>query len=387
MNYSKLFLAITALLITTNSSALHYQHAIKIDNAFVKTKGTVITGDYEGTVTEPAITITTSAPIIIENAHLKGPGDLILASNANLIVRNTTGISTNPNIVGTAKGMFLHLNNPINLRVENCDITGSSFAVFIGGYGGNHTSSQTIKILHNIIRDIDGRPSDGNGGYLNTSGPNNAYGIQIIYANNLSGAEIAWNEVENDFNNSSELGTLQIFDTSGIALSHFLIHDNFFRGTYGSASIVFSSIGSDTASSVPAFVDVYNNQIVNSANYGIALTSGHDNAVFNNRVISSGYTKEGKFIAGPSAIGLVNANLSNLPPTIFFNNTIHDNLAGFISSNGRSDWSLPGQNNNVENNIAWQPIDNVHPTIEDENHEYQLWQQKVGSRHIKLGTS
>jgi hypothetical protein len=29
----------------------------------------------------------------------------------------------------------------------------------------------------------------------------------------------------------------------------------------------------------------------------------------------------------------------------------------------------------------------VHPTIEDENHEYQLWQQKVGSRHIKLGTS
>jgi hypothetical protein len=386
MKYSKTILATACLFATTFSHAMHYQPPLKIDNAYVSTKGSVITGNYQGTLTEPAISITTSSPVIIENANLTGPGDLIFASNANLIVRNTVGVSTNPNVIGQHKGMFLDATNIINLRVENCNITGSSFAVYIGNYAGNHTSAQTIKILNNTIYNIDGRNSDGNGGYVAAGGPVNAYDIQMIFANNVPGIEIAWNEIVNDYVNSSGLSSLQLFDTGGVATSHLLIHDNFIRGNSNSL-ITITTLGNDSAMTTSAFVDIYNNQIISSSNYGVALTGGHDIAVYNNRVISSGYTPQGIFIANQNATGLLNTNSNNLPPTVFFNNHIHDNLVGYIAGTGRSDWSLSGQNDAVENNIAWLPQDNTHPTLTDEDHEYQTWKTKVGRNNIRLGAN
>jgi hypothetical protein len=386
MRYSKVFLASACVFLSSFAQALHYHSPLKIDNAYIKTKGSVISGNYEGTVSEPAITITTSAPVTIENANLSGPGDLIYAPNANLIVRNTVGVGTNPNIVGQQKGKFLDLSNVISLRVENCYVTGVAFAIFLGGYGGNSTSVDTIKILHNVFHNTDGRGSDGNGGYQVPTGPVNAYTIQMIYLNHVPGMEIAWNEFTNDYVNSNDLGVLQMFDTGGVATSHFLIHDNFIRGSNNSL-IAFNSLGSDGVNDVPAFVDIYNNQLVSAANYGVAITTGHDISAYNNRVLSSGYTPQGIFMATPAAAGLLNSNINNEPTTVFYNNNMSNNFSGWLSSASRSDWSLSGQNNAIENNTQSLPVDNMHPAITDEDNEYQIWLQKSGANNRRMGAN
>jgi hypothetical protein len=382
MNYPKIAIAVLSLLATTTVYAISYRQPLTIDNTYVNKHGSIISGNYEGTLAQPAITINTSQPIIIESANLTGPGDLISGANANLTIRNTIAVSTNPNVIGTPKGAFLRLSNIINLRVENCQITGSSFPFFIAGYSGNHTSAQTLKILHNTIKNVDARPSDGNGGYTNPTGPVNSYGIQLVYINNLPGAEIAWNEIINDGVNGGMLAMLQFFDSGGISTSHFLVHDNIFKGAYGGA-IAISSLSNDSTTGVPAFIDIFNNQLIGLVSYGIQLYAGHDNNVFNNRIVSSGYSTDGVFVAGPNAVGLINLNFLNQLPSVFFNNHIHDNLVGFLSNVSRSDWSLPGQNNNTENNVSLTPIDNTHPTLQDEFNEYQLWLKKRGFHHIK----
>jgi parallel beta-helix repeat protein len=373
----------------SNTVAMTFQKPLMVNNSFIKEHGRIIIGNFSGTATQPAISIVTDTPVIIRDSNLQGPGDLIYIKGGDVVVENTTGVATNPNINGLQKGMFINANFVRNLRVENCNIQGVRFGIYVNGYTGDKTSKNIISLVRNTLTNIDGRPSDGKNGYA-VSGDYISHGIQLNAVNEVPNIEIAWNQMTNLPAQSQSSDMISLYDSSGTSSQPAMIHDNYLQGAYPAnpgkdliyygGGISLDGSATTTADTTVAFTHVYNNHIVSSANYGIQIKAGHDNTVYNNRIISSGKLSSGTLYAMKYAVGLWNINFYNQTADIFYNNLMHDNTAGLIAMDAmgnpvRSDMLLPGQNNVIANNVSFQPMDNAHPALSDEANEYSLWQQ------------
>jgi hypothetical protein len=385
-------LAISAIPFTS-AYAIIYQGPLVVDKVYVKKNGNVITGNYAGTLTSPAITVKSGTPVTIVNSNVTGPGDLIYGNNVDLTVLNTNGISTNPNVAGQQKGMFIHIEGAIHLDIENNTAQGPSFGIYVNSYEGNYTHTEALRFINNVFSNIDARPSDGQGGYQQ-SGEWNGHGIQLNQVRNVPDVEIAWNQIINQPRMSQCSDIINIFDSSGTPTSHILIHDNYLQGAYPATpgqsytggGIITDGNPTDTAQSATAYVDVYNNQVVSSANYGISIAAGHDNYFYNNRIVSSGYLADGTFIPMSYSNGINNYNNYSQPATTFFNNLTATNYVGYIASQGtgtgiprRSDFYLPAQSGNT--NTEMLPVNAQTPTIANEQQEYVLWQEKFQASH------
>jgi hypothetical protein len=392
MNHSNFVLSKLAfallLLYPAASFAITYSPPLLVDDTYVKAHGNIISGNYQGSLSQPAITVTATSPITIMNSNVTGPADLIYATNADISVINTTGISTNPNQLNTQKGMFLHVEGAYNVLVQSCSIQDSRFGIYINRYFGNHSFHNTIKIINNRVSNIDGRPSDGKGGYV-TSGEWNSHAFQLNQVQGVPNIEIAWNEVINQPYNSQSSDIINMYDSSGTASSHLKIHDNYVQGAYAAnpgpdkysgGGIITDGSAADTVTTATAYVDIYSNQIVSTSNYGVAIASGHDNSIYNNRVVSSGLLANGTSIGMRSATGAYNWNCYNQAATVFFNNAVYNNYIGLVRMNGaamaRADWWFPNQSASY-NNTSWLPNDAQHPTLADEANEYLAWLQKL----------
>jgi hypothetical protein len=148
----------------------------------------------------PAVTIATSAAVIIQNSYVTGPNDLIFDPpyGNNLTVKNVVGIGVNSNIRGQGAGIFVNAQHPALLDVENCYFENVSYGVWIRGYAGNRLGAQTITIKNNRGRNILGAESNGNNGTL----PGEEYyqwahALQLGNVNAVPGIQIAWNEIVN----------------------------------------------------------------------------------------------------------------------------------------------------------------------------------------------
>jgi hypothetical protein len=398
MNYKDDFMFLprskkmTAILVGTllswNIYAIPSSTTLTVNNTYIKHHGRIITGTFTGTLTQPAISVQADIPVIIRDATLQGPGDLIYVSGGDVTVENTTGIATNPNVAGVQKGMFVSANFVKNLKVSNCTIQGVRFGVYVNGYTGDKTSKQIISIVNNTISDIDGRPSDGNNGYV-LSGDYMAHGIQLNQVAGVPNIEIAWNKINNTFLQSQSSDLISIYDSSGTSDHLLLIHDNYLQGAYpANPGVDKSYFGSgisldgstlDTPNTTTSYTSVYNNHIVSVANAGIQIKAGHNNTENNNRIISSGRLANGNLYGVSTAVGLNNTNFYQQAATVFFSNTISNNTVGLVTVNAsgaavRADLNLPGQNNAVMGNTIFLPNDNAHPTLIDEANELSLWQ-------------
>ena len=179
-----------------------------------------------------------------------------------------------------------------------------------------------------------------------------------------------------------------------------MIHDNYVQGAYPAkpgadkytgGGIITDGPLTDNPALAAAFIDIYQNQVVSTANYGVAISSGHDNSIYNNRVVSSGYVCNGVSMTSSYANGANNWNYLNQPATVFFNNAVYNNYIGLVKKNSsgvitRSDWYLPGQTANYVN-TNWVPNDSQHPTQADEANEYQSWLKKLIAKKQKVGVS
>jgi hypothetical protein len=387
----------SALLPTAHAASITYQGPLTVDAAYIAAHGAVITGNYQGTLTQPAIYVNTSTPVTIKKCNLTGPADLIYGLGANITVTNCTGISTNPNVNGQQKGMFLHVEGAYNVDMQRNTITGSSFGVYINSYKGNHTPSQTIVITHNVMNNIDARPSNGNGGYA-TSGQWNAHAIQLNQVQGVPYMRMGWNQVVNVPFDSQCSDIINIFKSSGTKASPLVIHDNYLQGAlpanpgvdkYTGGGIITDGGATDTVATATSFVNVYNNQIVASANYGISIAAGHDIKMYDNRIVSSGYTASGAFYPETFANGINNYNNYGQPSSVMFNDMTSTNVSGLIkksSTNGpiRSDWYLPNQSGNT--NTSYQPSNSSTPSIADEAAEFTAWQAKLKAQNQTIGS-
>jgi len=225
-------------------------------------------------------------------------------SHVNLTVKNSSGWALNPNVRGKSPGRFLHAEHFDYLDIENNTMVGTA-GIEMGYYAGNGTTSNTVKILKNNALNIDGRWSDGSGGYQTNAAANDYVQFaQFNASHNMPGVEIAWNQVVNQPGQSRPEDNISVFQSSGTASSPMLIHDNYIQGAYpadaandGSftgGGIMVSDGNTGSASTDTGHVRAYNNVVINTTNYGIAVSSGQDNAVYNNIVISSGLLPGGQ---------------------------------------------------------------------------------------------
>lgn len=373
--------------------------ALTVDDAWVKKNGSVVSGTFEGTVLQAAITIVTTKSVTVTKARVRGPGDLIkIGRGASVKVSNTIGSSTNPNVSGTQKGAFVTATAPASLGVQNCTVSGMRFGVLVTGFSGR--GAQTVSITQNIFNNIDGRPSDGKGGYDRENVNVRAHAIQLNGVQHVPGMEIAWNQIMQQPFQGQVNDTINIYSSSGLKSSHLNIHDNYIQGAlprspdgsgfaYSGGGIITDGKAADTADTATAWVDIYNNQVTQTANYGIATAAGHDNTVYGNRVVSAGKLANGPIYATRSAPGYYNWNAQKQSASVFYGNHVHDNLSGLLKMNKnnstlleRNDWYLPGQNYATENNQHFQPNTAAAPTVADEGSEYKRWKDKLGGKAI-----
>ena len=367
-------------------------------------------GTYSGTWESfdpnvPAVSIQTSAPVIIENSIIRGRGDLIRSSftHNKITVRNTSGFGLNPNVYGESPGRFFDVENFDSATITDCYLEGTA-GIYMLNYAGNRTTSQSIKILDNEAKNIDGRMSNGAGGWIDFNertgkrkrstteeGADLRQFVQFDKVLNVPGIEIAWNQVINEPGNSRVEDNINIYKSSGTPSSPIIIHNNYIQGAYtikpwqddtsdgtynydwgfsGGGILLGDGVGS-TAASDPAYIKVFDNQVVSTTNYGIAIAAGHDMEFFNNRVVSSGRLPDGRVIANQN-VGIYVWDSYGIGSKRFYNNISHDNLVGWVQGSGRNDWWSPDPST-VNSNTRWPGA----ITLATEAAEFALWQSKL----------
>lgn len=368
--------------IIASAQPIVYQSPITI------TKGGTYRGNWQSlNANVAAVTIKTSEPVIIENSKVRGRGHLIqiFKGSTNVTVRNTYGYGLNPKVVGRIPGRFLDIDMPVNIVVENCYMQSTSG---ISLYNGS--ANQSVKIRYNRVRNIDGRKSDGKDGFIAEFDWSQF--VQLNQMRHVRGVEIAWNEVINEPYKSRVEDNISIYRSSGTSSSPILIHNNYIQGgypanpardEYSGGGIMLGDGSSSTISDAVGFVWAYNNHVVSTTNYGIAISAGHNNKFYNNRIISSGLLPNGTRLAAQNVGSYIWDINGDIFKGTFHNNFAHDNTIGWFGPNGaRNDMWLPGcESGKCKNNKSLpNPI-----SRHTEEAEFQIWLKKVASNKVVIG--
>ena len=366
------------------------------------TQGGAYSGNWRSTdPNTPAVTIATTAPVVIQNSHVTGPNDLIadpLYGNS-LTVKNVIGLGVNPNVRSQVNGLFVNAQNPILLDVENCYFENVLFGVYVRGYAGNRDGTQTVTILNNRGRNILGLESDGNNGYL--PGETNwhwAHAFQLSEMASVPGIRIAWNEIINYPYQSLVNENINMYDAGGTSSSPAEFHDNYIQGAYAYNPVIDSyngggwvtdGSGSDTVATASSYNNVYNNQFVGTVNMGIEFSSGHDNAAYNNTVIASGLLPNGTKIPSQNVGLSIDDVYGNMQNGSMYNNEMYGNTVGWMCWAARCAWDgyrndeyFPDNNSYYSTNqsISANPL-----TLQAENSEYSTWLAKIVSNGMVVG--
>jgi len=370
----------------------------------VITRGGTYTGNWQSNDPQtPAVTVSTTEPVIVENSHIRSAGGLIKAetSGSDLTVRNNVAIATNAAVKGQPNGNFLQAASPARLDVENNYIENASSGVLIHGYSGSRDGKQTIVIRANRARNLSGLLSDGNGGYLPGGGSNHSVSrfIELDNVHAVPGVDVGWNEVVNYPGRSLVSDNIDVNRSSGTPNQPLEIHDTYIQGAYpykaaqdayAGGGIKTEGGSNDSPQETAAFSSIHDNQVVGTVGYGIAFTAGHDNIAANNRVISSGLLADGTRIAAQH-VGMADrdVNGTGVANASMYNNTMRDNVIGWTcwtsscaKQGYRKDQDFPVSPGDYSNNslIPAQPI-----TLNMEDNEYQVWLNKTVSAGITVG--
>lgn len=365
----------------------------------VITRGGTYRGNWQSFDPEvAAVTIKTSEPVVIENSFLRGRGNLIRGNEVNLTVRNTTGYGLNPLTNGAYPGRFLAVVTALNLLVENNDMQGTS-GIYINLFKGNPGAGQTIKILRNRVRNVDGRIVNQQGKY--TGKRHSVQAVQFNRIARVPKVEIAWNEVVNEPGKSAVEDNISMYESSGTAASPIRIHDNYIYGAYSAnplkakdysgGGILLGDGRKDSMDIAGGYVEVFNNQVINTSNHGVGIAGGHHQRVYSNRLVSTGLLPGG--VVDPNAnVGLYvwNINGAGNNSRTFLNNVVEKNVIGWkrFDSAGKvyyhNLWTpscQESQGNICKDNESW-PV----PVDDDvEREEFAYWQNKLRDARVVVG--
>jgi hypothetical protein len=366
------------------------------------TKGGTYSGNWKSTNSNtPAVTVSTTQPVVIQNSYVTGPNDLISIPvyGNNVTIKNVIGVGVNPNVKGQPNGLFVDAQNITQLDVENCYFENVEYGIWVRGYVGNRNGTQTVTILNNRGRNIVGTVSNGSGGTL--PGETNwvwGHAIQLSNMPNVPGIVIAWNEIINYPYQSLVNENINMYDAGGTSSSPALFHDNYIQGAYpynpvtdayNGGGWATDGSGSDTVSNSSSFNEVYNNQIVGTVNIGIELSAGHDNSAYDNRVISSGLLPNGTQIPSQNVGLSIYDVYGNIQNGSMYNNNIYSNTVGWMCWAARCAWDGYRNDDYFEVNTGDYGLNTSIPsnpiTLQMEATEYSTWQSKTSSNGVVVG--
>jgi hypothetical protein len=198
---------------------------------------------------------------------------------------------------------------------------------------GNLQSGKTAKILRNKAYNIDGRDWVG-------ADPAGLH-VQFVQFNkcvDMVATEIGWNQVINEYGQSLVEDNINIYQSNGTSGDRILIHDNYIDGAYplDINTHTFSGGGimcdADYADNVTRYVDITNNQVVRTTNYGISIAGGNNNRIMNNRVVSLNRNSDetAAFWAGGNN-GIQRYNHAGAPGGVYFGHTVTGNEVGWLN--------------------------------------------------------
>jgi hypothetical protein len=378
----------------------------------VITQGGIYSGNWDNTGTgarDAAVEINTDQLVIIENSYIRSPryGIDSRAWNANIVVRKTYGVGVNPNVVGLRKASFVNVEEFASVTLENNWIEGYQAGLRAMNFDANtkaNRSGQVVNVRYNQVRNVDGRESDGNGGYrFANSRAGQAFGLNSV---NRGIADIAWNEIINLPFQSETEDIISTYNSGGTASAPMQIRFNYVQGAYHSdvaAAVNYSGVvinlGDCEVNGNPnitacEYVSAFNNRVVSFSNKGIDMIGGRNMRAYNNRAVSAQRAPDGTVIGATSRHGLGFWNIYNNPN--WANNLMYDNYAKVVGASGNAGGSFFGPNNisfsaaNYYNNadqvagtqyqIATNPA-----TRADEQAEYVAWKLEAANAGIALG--
>src|SRR3989338_8821033 len=348
-------------------------------------------------------TIDTSTPPIIKKGGIyEGTWINEDPTKAAIEIKNTQGYGLNPDVDMQVPGRFLYAESFKRIIIEH-NYLENTRGIIIEQEKEPKAKKPIIQIRYNKVKNIDGRLSDGKGGWRKEDiekyddgekYPNidvgSLYGqfVQLNGVKKIPKAVISWNEIINYAEESRVEDVISIHQSSGagVGSKSIRIHDNYIYGAYplNPEKDPYSGggiMGGDNLGS--GFVLVRNNLVVGTTNYGIAIATGRDITVRNNKIISSGITNNKKRIRAKN-VGLYVWNQDKDPE--WANNIAKNNIVGWEGEKGRNDWWLPdcvGKNcagNKRLHNNEHTPITEV-----DEEQIRKEWQNKLAAQHITLG--
>jgi len=363
---------------------------VKVNGPLVITKGGTYRGNFQSNDSDVSvIEIKTNEPVIIEYGELKGAGRIIrsVGFGANVWVRRVKASGLTPTKTTDYKKTrnFVAIDDFVNVVVERCELNGVAGINIGGRYKGNGTLGQSLRIVTNQVRNIDGRVLGG-WAIANFVGFN--------YRGEVPFGEIAWNQVINEPYKSVVEDNINLSNSRGTKESPILIHNNYIQGaypldvqkdTYSGGGILADSHPMSVpnpAEVATAHVKVFQNQAVGLCGYTYGIAGGNNIEIYQNRSISSALLADGT---------PVNRHISGLygfdyyDQDVTFNCSIHDNVTGIMGTlaHQRNDAPyLPDGTVKAYNNTTL-PAGKI--TLAHEAQEWKMWQEKLASNNMKLG--
>jgi len=215
--------------------------------------------------------------------------------------------------------------------------------------------------------------------------------VQLDQVQHVPHIEIAWNEVTNDPGASGVEDVINIYKSSGTPQSPIRIHDNYINGAYpadltsadySGGGIMLADGNADAPDGLSAYVVAFDNQVLNTTNYGIAIAAGFACTMHHNRILSTGTLPDGTPLPAQNVGAYIwNSNKAKAKqPSVFSNNSGFANRIGWLKNRQRNDWWVPDAAR-WKDNVRW-PGQITPQTIDAER---TRWEKKLKQQKVVVG--
>lgn len=323
----------------------------------VITAGGAYSGAAVGDASSPAVTIQTTAPVVIESARIENlqGGYLIRCQGAvSLTVRHTV-------FEGALGGRAIYTEGFKSLEVMRSDFNRT------GGIDLRWpVAGATVKIHRNRCLNTSMAPPAGLRQFL-----------QFNDVKTVAQALVEWNEIVNEYGKSGVEDAISVFKTNNV-----LVRNNYIEGGYPAHySQEYSGTGIMLGDYGGSNNTAEANIVVGNTNLGISIVAGQNNKILSNIVISDGKLPDGTPLAGANN-GIVCYD-NGTGGGAFGGHTVSGNKVGAMHSGNppyRNDYWLPGAAVTSGNTSYPNPL-----THQMELDAKQIWLQRLQANGVVIG--
>lgn len=334
---------------TQNSVVEYFSPSELLDDSVVKydppleiTKGGVYSGNWKSeNSAQPAVVVKTSEPVTIKNCRTKSRGIHIHApwSKVNLQVIGCVAIGLNSNTADKPTGRFIAAEGFESIVISQ-NLFKSTGGIYLNSWKPGQGSGH-IEISQNLALDIDGRQSDGKGGYNGKFSWAQFAQLNTVQSN--PDVKISWNRTINNPRQSFIEDTVNLYNSSGTSAQSILIENNLFQGAFAidpaasySGGGIMLGDGCESGYSTAQF-----NTVIETSNYGIAIANGNHQKVIGNVILGRGVLNDGTLLDLDTDAGLYARNYCNSPNVDPKLNFATDNVVSWgspTSTNANARW-------------------------------------------------